>query len=119
MYPNVLDAASDYYTITFANRISSKAVLYNWKRFTLALNSSLPGQNDRNFADDIIKCIFMIEKFFILIIISLNFVTKGRIYNKPAMIQIMAWRRIGDKPSSEPMLTSSTDAYMRQKGEKS
>ena len=31
----------------------------------------------------------------------------------------MAWRRIGDKPLSEPMLTGVTDAYMRHKGEMS
>ena len=28
----------------------------------------------------------------------------------------MAWRRIGDKPLSEPVLTQVTDAYMRQLG---
>ena len=28
----------------------------------------------------------------------------------------MAWRRIGDKPLSEPMLTQFTDAYMRHYG---
>ena len=28
----------------------------------------------------------------------------------------MAWRRPGDKPLSEPMLTQFTDAYMRHKG---
>ena len=29
----------------------------------------------------------------------------------------MAWRRIGDKPFSEPMLILFTDAYMRHSGE--
>ena len=29
----------------------------------------------------------------------------------------MAWRRIGDKPLSESMLTQFTDAYMRHKGD--
>ena len=48
-----------------------------------------------------------------LIEISLNFVPKGPIHNNPAFIQIMAWRRIGDKPLSEPMLTRFIDAYMR------
>ena len=28
----------------------------------------------------------------------------------------MAWRRIGDKPLPEPMLTRFTDAYMRHSG---
>ena len=31
----------------------------------------------------------------------------------------MAWRRTGDKPLPEPMLTQLTDAYMRQSGEMS
>ena len=34
------------------------------------------------------------------------------ISNIPALAQIMAWRRLGDKPLSEPMLTRITDAYM-------
>ena len=36
--------------------------------------------------------------------IPLKFVPKGPIDNTPALFQIMAWRRPGDKPSSEPML---------------
>ena len=38
--------------------------------------------------------------------ISLKFVLKGLINNIPALVQIMAWRRPGDKPLSEPMLAS-------------
>ena len=37
--------------------------------------------------------------------ISLKLVPKGPIDINPALVQTMAWRRIGDKPSSEPMLT--------------
>ena len=37
---------------------------------------------------------------------SLKFVPKGPISNIPALVQIMAWRRPGDKPLSEPMLVS-------------
>ena len=33
--------------------------------------------------------------------------------NKPALVQIMAWGRIGDKSLSEPILTWFIDAYMR------
>ena len=36
--------------------------------------------------------------------ISLKFVPKGLINNIPAFVQIMAWRRLGDKPLSEPMM---------------
>ena len=41
--------------------------------------------------------------------ISLKFVPKGSINNILALVQIMAWRRPGDKPLSRPMLTQFTD----------
>ena len=41
----------------------------------------------------------------------MKFVPKGPIDNKPALVQIMAWRRIGDKPLHEPMPTQFTDLY--------
>ena len=47
----------------------------------------------------------MNENFCILIKISLKFVLKGEIDSNTALVQIMAWRRVGDKPLSEPMLT--------------
>ena len=77
----------------------------------LGVNSSFLGQNGHRFADDIFICIFMNEMFFILIKISLKFVPS--INTIPALDQIMAWRRSGDKPLSDPMLTQFTDAYMR------
>ena len=55
----------------------------------------------------------MNEKFCILIQISLKFVPKGQIDYKSALVQVMAWRRTGEKPLPEPMLTQFTDAYMR------
>ena len=42
-----------------------------------SLDSSPPEQNDCHFADDIFKCNFVIEKFYILIKISLKLVPKG------------------------------------------
>ena len=56
----------------------------------------------------------MTEKFLISIQISLKFVLKGPIDNNAVLVQVMAWRRTGDKPSSESILTQFTDAYMRQ-----
>ena len=41
---------------------------------------------------------------WISIKISLKFVPKGPINNIPALVKIMAWRRPGDKPLSEPMM---------------
>ena len=58
-------------------------------------------------------CIFVTEKCFILIKISLEFVPRYQIDNKTVLVQIMAWRRIGDKPLSEPIVTRFIDAYMR------
>ena len=77
------------------------------------INSSPPGQNDHRFADDVFRCIFVYEKFCIFIRVSLKFVPKGPIHNKPALVQIMAWHRTDDKRLSEPMLTWFTDAYMQ------
>ena len=66
----------------------------------------------RNHIDAISHTTFSNEFFFneniwILIKISLKFVPKGPINNIPALVQIMAWRRPGDKPLSEPMMLIS------------
>ena len=61
-------------------------------------------KNGHHFADDIFKCIFLNENVWILIKISLKFVPKGPINNIPALVQIMAWRRSGAKPLSEPVV---------------
>ena len=45
--------------------------------------------------------------------ISLKFIPKGPIDNKSSFVEVMAWRRTGDKPLTEPMLTQFTDAYLR------
>ena len=34
-------------------------------------------------------------------------------YNKPALFQVMASGLMGDKPSSKPIMTELTNAYMR------
>ena len=74
-------------------------------RLTL-LNTLRLRQYGRHFADDILKYIFLKENVWISIKISLKFVPKGPINNIPALVQIMAWRRPGDKPLSEPILVS-------------
>ena len=61
-------------------------------------------QNGRHFADDIFKCIFLNENVWISLKISLKFVPKVWINNIPTLVQIVAWRRPGDKPLSEPIL---------------
>ena len=42
-----------------------------------------------------------------------EFVSKGPINDIPVLVQVMAWRRPGDKPLSEPMMACFDDAYMR------
>ena len=68
------------------------------------VNTLRPRQNDRHIADGILKCIFLNENVWISLKISLKFVPEVRINNIPALVQIMAWRRQGDKPLSEPMV---------------
>ena len=70
------------------------------------VNTLGPRQNGRHFADDIFKCIFLNENIIISIKISLKFLPKAPINNIPALVQIMAWRRPGDKPLSETMMVS-------------
>ena len=70
------------------------------------VNTLRPRQHGRHFADDTFKRIFLNENVIISIKISLMFVPKGPINNIPALVQIMAWRRPGDKPLSEAMMVS-------------
>ena len=65
------------------------------------------------FADDLFKHIFLNENVRISIEISLKLCPRGSNDNKSTLIQVMAWRRTGDNPLSEQMLTQFTDAYMR------
>ena len=71
---------------------------YRW------VNSLRPRQNGHHFADDNLKHIFLNENVRISIKISLNFVSTYPINNIPALVQIMAWRRPGNKLLSEPMM---------------
>ena len=61
-------------------------------------------RDGRHLSDGSFKCIFLNETVLISIKISLKFITNGPIDNIPALVQIMAWRRPGDKPLSEPMM---------------
>ena len=70
------------------------------------VNTLRPRQSGRHFADDIFNCILLNENVWIMIKISLKFVPKGPINNIPGLVQIMVWRRPGDKPLSEPITVS-------------
>ena len=70
-------------------------------------NTLGPRQNGRHFAEDTFKRMFLNENVRISLKISLKFVPKGPVNNNPALVQIMAWRRPGNKPLSETMMDSS------------
>ena len=99
-------------TVVYLLRLESADILASQYIITMILyeksiciKSYLSGQNGRHFADDIFRCILVNEKFYILIRVLLKFLPKGPNDNNPALVKIMAWRREGHKPLSEPMLT--------------
>ena len=58
-------------------------------------NTLRPRKNGRHFPDGIFKCIFLNEIYEFRL---------GFHWSIPELVQIMAWRRPGDKPLYEPML---------------
>ena len=73
---------------------------------SILINTLRPRRNGRHVPDDIFKYIFYNENVWISLKISLTFVPKVRINHISALVPIMAWRRPGDKPLSEPMMVS-------------
>ena len=67
-------------------------------------NTLRPRQNGRHFADSIFECIFLNENVWMVIQISLKFVPQVLINSIVVFVQMMAWRRPGDKPLSEPIM---------------
>ena len=63
-------------------------------------------QNGYHFTDDTFKCISVNENVRVAIKISLKFVLQVPINNIPALVQMMAWHRPGDKPLSDPLVVS-------------
>ena len=112
----LVKGAQEYRKLSAPNRIVWSAIYASippdivkpraWKRFLRCwtFNTLRPRQIGRHFADDNLKCIFLKENVWIPIKIPLKFVPKGQTNNIPALVQIMAWRRPGDKPLYEPMV---------------
>ena len=94
---------SEGFCVTLLDRLMSFTMA---NKFT-SVNSSPPGQNSPHFPDDISRCLFGEWKILYFIKISLKFVPKGPIDNKPALVQIMDRPWIGTRPFSEPTLTDS------------
>ena len=69
-------------------------------------------------ADDIFNCIFLNKNDRTPIHISLKYVPGYPIDNKPALVQVMAWRRTGDKPLPGSRMAQFIDAYRGRWAEK-
>ena len=85
-------------------RLHSATTFIQLLRYHDVINTLRPRQDGRHFADDSFTCVFFNENCCILIKFSLKYIRKGAIDNNRALVQIMAWRRSGDKPLSEPMM---------------
>ena len=84
----------------------------NAQGLIVVFSSLWPRQNGHHFANDIFNA-FSKWKFWTFNNISLNVFPMVYSTMSPSLVQIMAWRRIGDKPLHETMKVFSTDAYMR------
>ena len=71
---------------------------------TYLFNTLRPWQNGRHFPDDIYKCIFLNQNVWIFKTIWRKFVPTGAVDNNTALVHVMAWCRIADKPLSEPKI---------------
>ena len=91
-------------------------VMKTWASWQLSdFNSLRLRQNGCHFANDTFKHICLNENVRTSVKISHKFVSKGPISNIPALVQIMTWRRPGNKPLSEPMLVRlPTHIYVTQ-----
>ena len=99
--------------MTFSYTFSSNVVLHDgstdhvrWRHQAVIrgqwVNTLRKKKNGRHFADDILKCILLNENAWI----SIEIGSKGTINYIRALVQMMAWRRPGEMPLSEPMMVS-------------
>ena len=89
-------------------RLPETMLIHLWSNIYVnrlqCVNTLRPRQDDRHFSDDVFECSFLNENVSISINISPKFVPESQVNDIPALVQIMAWRRPGDKPLSEPMM---------------
>ena len=83
------------------------------------INTLRPRQRGLRFPVDIFIAIFVYKDYCGLNNILLKFVPKDPMNNIPALVHIMAWRRSGDMPSSEPMMAKCDDTYLRNPASRS
>ena len=70
----------------------------------ISFNTLRLSKNGYHLLYNIFKHIFSDENVGISIKISLKFVPQGPVDNNPALVQTMAWGRLGDRPLSEPIM---------------
>ena len=68
-----------------------------------------PRQNGHYFAHDIFK---NIKTFELHLKMTLKIVPKGAIWNRSALVGVMAWCRTGDRPLCGPVMAWFSDAYI-------
>ena len=106
--------STSFQVMAWCRQATSHYLSQCWHSFMLPYGVTRPQsvntlrlkQNGHHFPYNILKWIFLNENVWILINISLNLVPMGPINNIPVMVQMMAWRRLGGKPLSEPMMHS-------------
>ena len=84
---------------------AKEMALQQWHHVSFPLTHLPLDKMAGSLADDNFKYIFMNENDRIRIRISLKFVPRSPIDNKPTLVQIMAWHQRSDKPLPELMLT--------------
>ena len=99
---------SCYWGVTLPRSTSKPSGMQQplWLLITLPL-----GQNRCHFADNTYKFVFLYEDCCILTKISIKFVPRCPI-NKPALVQIMAWRQTGCKLLSATIMFYFIHAYI-------
>ena len=84
--------------------ISKNLIKYKYKYKYSSSNTNTNTQWGRDKIAAILQMTYwnlLYCKIVLLIQISLKIVSKGPIYNKPTLVQIMAWRWVGNKPLSD------------------
>ena len=104
----IFDIDSDFAS-DLVGDLNSFQMKVNGVSFTLSSFNSYPlDKMAAILADNIFIYIFLNEIDKVLIQISLKLVPWSPINNKPALVQLMAWRQTGDKPLPDPMMTQFT-----------
>ena len=101
-----------HYNVTVTRVWKIARLQMNWNSGTFVdecVNTLRPRKYGRHLAD-IIKRISLNENYCIWIQVSLKYVPTGPV-SMPALVQIMALCRAGEKSLSDPMATHFTDVY--------